>query len=200
MFATHCDARKFLMKKTVLLIAGIIVVVVLLGGAAYIAGRMLSGAGPNAYMFGREIVQVSNEDGTTRTYSVEWIPAKELPSAPPESKGVLLRRADNSFFIGTGNISIHGVKNLDGSVSPAVSHSGPEVEVVVTHDTKIYRDVTEKNFDNVRPGEVKMQQVVNPGTLDEFVENSELQVWGTRLGGRILAIVFLYKLPTFTQP
>jgi hypothetical protein len=42
-----------------------------------------------------------------------------------------------------------------------------------------------------------IQQVVEPGTLDEIGDGSMLTVWGKKTGDRIIADVLVYTQPDF---
>lgn len=93
--------------------------------------------------------------------------APELPDAPSEVSGVFLRREDNSVFVGTGAIELDLNVEIDetGAIVPSVSltSNGPEVEVVVSHDTVLYEDVTDiPGFDGVagKGGAHTIQQMV----------------------------------------
>jgi len=190
------------MRNTLVIIGGIVILVVLLGGAAFIGGRLLNTQAQAPSSSGGMIVQTSQQGGSRQTMKIETIPAKELPQEPAAIRGIFLRRQDSSVFIGTGQVQMMARKNSDGTMSMSSSHDGPDVEIVLTHDTTIYRDVTLKQFGGQPPpGEVKLQQVVEPGTLDEIGENSMLVVWGERRGDRVTATTVVYTLPAFlTKP
>jgi hypothetical protein len=51
-------------------------------------------------------------------------------------------------------------------VTSSTTHDGPTVEVVVTPQTIVYRDVTFRQFNGQLPSG-KIQQVVEQGSLDE---------------------------------
>ncbi len=76
------------------------------------------------------------------------------------------------------------------------SHTGPTVEVVVTPQTTVYRDVTMRQFnDHPASGSIKLQQVVEPSSLDEIGQDSFVTAWGKKTGDRIIADVLVYTLP-----
>ena len=127
-------------------------------------------------------------------------PAPELPDRPAEASGIFVRRQDNSVFVGTGAIELDveiQVKDGKEERTATAHHSGPEVEVVVTRNTVIYRDETDISVEPVgsrESGEKTIQQVVKPvDSLDEVGENTELQVWGERRGDRIVSEVLAYR-------
>jgi hypothetical protein len=90
---------------------------------------------------------------------------------------------------------------VDGSTGEQkvnLGHSGPEIEVVVSRDTIVYRDETEMptaNPETMKSGEQTIQQVIRPvDSLDEIGQNAELQVWGTKRGDRVVAEVVVYRI------
>jgi hypothetical protein len=166
------------MKRKILIISGILVLVLLLGGAAYIGGRLLNGQGLPGFSSGGKNFQL----------------AAELPQTPADVDGVFESRQDNSILVGTGKVTVIEQKDQSG---PHVSteHDGPTVEIVVTTQTTIYEDVTQRVFDSASSQAV--QQVVEPGSLDEIGPGSMLTVWGRKTGDRYIADVLVYSLPDF---
>ncbi len=186
------------MKRSVLLIAGGIALVLLLVSAAYVGGRLLSGQGlPLPASLSGERMVTLGQGGKYMSTKLDIEPARELPASPAATKGIFQRRADSSLFVGTGQVSVMAQKNQTGVISMSSHYDGPLVEVVLTHDTTIYRDVTLKQFNGPPPEGQKLQQVLEPGSADEIGENSMLTVWGDRRGDRITATVLTYSLPNF---
>ena len=173
------------MNRRVLIAGSVAIVVLLLAGAAFVGGRLLGdrnqvteeGSGPTVI-----------RSGPGGTQSLEIVPAEELPSVPADVKGLYVRREDNSLFVGTGEVMLN---IRDGEVIS--DYDGPEVEVVVTHDTMVYRDKTQYGTDEV--GDGKIQQVVKPGSLEEIGKHSLISVWGQERGSRLFAEVLVYKIP-----
>lgn len=138
---------------------------------------------------------------------VTTMPAPELPDAPSDVHGVFVSREDNSITVGTGAIEL----NLDirqtpgGAIEPNVSLTadGPEIEVVVTHDTVIYREETEEpggSGGDVKGGEYAVQQVVRQvDSLEELGKNTEVIAWGEQRGDRVVADILVYRIvnPSF---
>ena len=106
-------------------------------------------------------------------------------------RGVLVRRQDNSLFVGTGRVTRLVQNQGSQSQASAPTYDGPVLEVVVTHDTPFFRDET----DIAAPADAsgKVQQVVKPGSPDEITTNSTIQVWGEKTGGRTIARVLVYQ-------
>jgi hypothetical protein len=126
-------------------------------------------------------------------------PAPELPDRVPEAAGVFVRRQDSSVYVGTGGIELHiEVNGNTGERQVNLSHNGPEVKVVTTRDTILYRDETEMPL--AEPGKMKsgehtiQQKIVPADSLEDIGQNTELQVWGRKRGDRIVAEVIVYRI------
>jgi hypothetical protein len=145
-------------------------------------------------------MEIAIDDGTgpvSLRISIE--PASELPDRPAEASGVFVRRQDNSIFVGTGDIELDvEVNGNTGERVVNLSHSGPEIEVVVTRDTNIYRDETEISPGapgSRKSGEMTIQQVIRPAdSLEQMGENIELEVWGEKRGDRVVADVLVFRV------
>ncbi len=170
------------MRRSVLMTGGLVLLVLLLVGAAFVGGRLL-----NQQEQGDDGGEMFVVDGVGETAytakSLEIQSAGEMPAAPPEVAGVFVGREDNSFFVGTGNV------NFMVSGSPA--YDGPEIEVLITRDTLIFSDDTWQQFSSSPPSG-PVQQVLNPGSLDEIGKNSTVSAWGERRGDRVVAEVLVY--------
>ena len=130
------------MKRSTLIIISI-GVVLLLAGAAFIGARLLSSTPEQAGGPVNQMVIQGPGGGGPVQISLKFQPAPELPPTPPEVKGVFDRRADNSIFVGTGDIEVNmQVDGNTGEKQMNTSFSGPVVEVVVTRETTLYRDET----------------------------------------------------------
>jgi hypothetical protein len=125
-------------------------------------------------------------------------PAKEVPQTPADVRGLFDHRQDNSIFIGTGKVTVGIERDPSGKVETSAQHDGPVVEVVVTSQTKIYIDMTMRQFNGPPPEGQKIQQVVEPGSADEIGQASLITVWGKKTGDRFIAEVLVYSPPEFT--
>jgi hypothetical protein len=198
-------------KKKVFTIVGAVAGVIVIAAAAFIGGRFLNQrASP-----GIGLIQVGGAPGggNAVSMSIEMIPAPELPTTAPEVSGTFTERKDNILYVQTFSMDMGSgggvvVSSASGSSSDdpgstivsGPSNTGPKVEVVVTNDTLIYKDVTA--FD-MNPGEgtTKIQQVVEPGNLDDLATQTMLTVWGRKVGDRVIAEVIFYSMPvTVTGP
>ncbi len=181
---------------------GTLLLVLLLAAGMFTAVQLLTpqetevvGAGN-----GRTIqsVQVDN-NGASVAINSTILPAVELPDSPSAAFGILQSKQDNTIVIGTGSIDLE----VDVEVDPETGQetttflptiSGPDVEVVITPDTIIYKDVTDfaQNQMN-KSGEQTIQQLVRAvGSLEDIGTNSELEVWGEKRGDRIVAEIVVF--------
>jgi hypothetical protein len=191
------------MRRSILIVGGTLLLILLLASAAFLGARMLRSSDRIAAGVeggGVRVMEMVTDDGSGPvSLRIRIEPARELPDRPAEAAGVFVRRQDNSIFVGTGNIELDvEVNGNTGERTVSLSHSGPEMEVVVTRDTIIYREETEISPDSSgsrKSGEMTIQQVIKPAdSLEEVGENSELQVWGERRGDRVVAEVLVYRL------
>ena len=169
------------MRRPIWIVMGTAVVVLLLAGAAFVGGRLLgdqelSGNDTEAVKIGEGLIAGT---GT----KIEAQQASEMPDTPPDVAGVFVRREDSSLFVGTGTLTFV----IDGDAS----YDGPLVEVVSTHDTQFYRDVTAGLLKDV-PASGLVQQALKPGSLDEIGQNDVVSAWGERRGDRLMARVIVY--------
>ena len=187
-------------KKIFIAMSAIMLVVVLVG-AAFLAGKLMNkqSTGPMRQIISGEpggIINGSSDLSGVQvsegsSIPIDLKPALELPTTPPETNGVFTRRVDNSIFLGTGSLGITVLAGPSGSGEEAnPSYDGPEVEIVVTKETRIYRDVTPFDI-NLPSGSI--QQTVEIGNLDDFNSMTMITVWGRKIGDRIVADVILYQ-------
>ena len=177
---------------------GIIVLIGLLAGAAYVGARLVN-ASPGATAGGPQFAFDGNGgQGIVEKRMVEIDPAPELPARSPDKTGMVTEVKDRSLMVSEGGsfkISVDdGGAAGGGAVTSSNSEAtGPSTEVVVTGETKIYRDTT---FDERMPGEnEKIQQVVEPFEFSQVNKDSFVSVWGYKRGDRLIAEVILYSQP-----
>jgi hypothetical protein len=89
-------------------------------------------------------------------------------------------------------------RSQGGAISMTSHYDGPLVEVVVTHDTTIYRDVTMKQFDGSPPDGKKLQQVLEPGSVDEIGENSNGSGLGRMIESNVPAQAMQLQVENFS--
>ncbi len=189
-------------KRGLLIGLGVTVLVILLAAAAFVGGRLLNGQGVPGFSSGGPSFSIGPAGGQrVMMKDIDIVPAKQLPTTPADVRGLFDHKQGNSIFIGTGNVMMRVMKDQSGQVHASASHSGPVVEVVVTNQTAIYKDVTMQQFNGPPPQGQKIQQVVQPGSLDEVGQNSAITVWGRKTGDRTIADVLVYSPPAFfTKP
>ena len=180
-----------------------LVLVILLAAGAYTAVSLIAAPEEETAVSsnsGRviESVQVEN-DGAPVSVRTTILPAPELPNTDSAAFGILTQREDNSLMIGTGDIELSVDVEVDGATgqettSVVPSTNGPELEVVITRDTIIYRDVTDLTTDTpTESGEREIvQQLRQIDSLEDMPENAEIEVWGERSGDRIVADVLVF--------
>jgi hypothetical protein len=184
------------MKKTTFILSGIIIL--FLAGAAFVGARLLNGQ-RLPFISGGPIFSLDENGGKNVRINVDDIlPAKELPQTPADVRGLFDRRQDNSIFIGTGQVTVGVERDQSGKVETTSHHDGPVVEVVVTAQTKIYKDVTMRQFEGAPPEGQKIQQVLESGSSDEIGQASLLTVWGKKTGDRFIAEILVYSPPGFS--
>jgi len=159
-----------------------------------VLGLLVLSVGVAAFIGGRLLNQES--DPLTLGAPVEGdfrsmiLPAPELPTTLPEVSGPIVGRQDNTIIVEIKSIETSGMV----SVSPAdtKNQSGPQVEVVVTGQTLIYRETTQPS----EPLSVENQtilQTVEQATLDDLDSQSMVMAWGRKSGDRIIAAVLMYS-------
>ena len=179
-------------RRTGLIVGGVIALVVILASAAFVGGRLLNNqAGPTG---GKGGLMIKGGPGGGQAVSLQIEPAKELPGTAPDVRGLFAERKDNSIFVTLGDKFMVQV-DKNGTVNTQTDGNGDKLEVVVTGDTTIYKDVTQASLDSPPPSDGKVQQQVAPGTLDEIGSNSFVSAWGERRGDRVIAKVLLYSQP-----
>jgi hypothetical protein len=184
--------------KLPLIIGGIVALVLLLAGAAFVGGRLLNGKGLPGISLGGPGVSLGGDGKNVKIDLGDIVPAKELPQTPADVSGLFDHRQDNSIFIGTGRVTMAVRKDpTTGKVETSSNHDGPTVEVVITTQTKIYKDVTMNQFSGPPPEGQKIQQVVEQGSLDEVGQSSMMTIWGRKTGDRFIADVLVYTPPAF---
>jgi hypothetical protein len=181
-----------------------LLVLVLVGGAAYTAGRLLNGG--TIPGFGGGFLPLGSNGGMV-SMKLNMERAKELPTTPSDANGIFLKRDNNVITIGTGGgstVIVMGSASASGSSasqgdsgSPVIGsdHSGPDVDVVITKDTRLYRDATFDQYKEPPKDDEKIQQKLEAGTIEDIGSQSMLTVWGRKSGDRIIADFILFSKP-----
>jgi len=159
--------------------------ILLIGVAAFLAGRMLNAEIGNVPLGGPGSgrVTISINDVTL---------APELPNTKPDITGLFVERNDNTIVVQANSFG-SSVGGISGN-SPMDENSGTPVEIVVSSQTKIYKDVTQ--IPAPVNGEIhRVQQAAEPGTLDDLNSQTFINVWGRRSGDRVIAEILFYSDP-----
>jgi hypothetical protein len=183
------------MNKWMLVIAGILLVVLLAAGAFTAVQLIGAQAQEDDLPSGVQVFENVFDDGSGSPVTVRTIidPAPELPDRGADAAGIFLRQEDNSYFVGTGSITLD-VEVVNGERSVAAEHSGPEVEVVVGHDTIFYEDVTKVEFEAGESKEQRLQQQVRLAERpEEMPEATDISAWGERRGDRVIAEIVVFS-------
>lgn len=164
--------------RNMILIMGLLIL--LLIGGAFSAGRLFGNKAQVTEGQGGEVFKV--DDDTMVGSGVMLKPDSRLPADPPTASGMLHHREDNTLYISqfpmtTGTVYLDQVDEW------------PIVEVVVTSDTQVYKDVTDISGSQAGGA---IQQSVAPGSVDEIEEGSSLLAWGELHGERLIADVVQY--------
>jgi hypothetical protein len=184
-------------KKLYIILA---VVVIVVAGAAFVGGRFLNGqAGPLG------LLPFGPNGGGRVSIAVNMTPAPELPVTRPEVTGTFVERNDNTITIQSVSMEMGGKGGIVLSTGPdsgggpsnsTMGGDGPKVDVVITNETKIYRDATDMGEPPKSGNEtITVQQVMEPGTLDDLKNQTMVMVWGRKNGDRIIADVISYSNP-----
>jgi len=180
------------MKKRILIISSVLILFAVLAGAAYVGGQLLDGQRQGF----NPLVGASNGGKSGGGLYLTVVPAKEIPTEAPLEIGSFVKRTDNSIFIGNNSKQIRVQPANEGGAAAIITPASA-VEVVITNNTKIYCDVTSRQFNTPPQNGQVVQQVVERGRVDEIGEGSTIQVWGQKDGDRIIADVLLYSLPSY---
>lgn len=184
------------MRKTILIGALVLVGVALLAGAAFLGARLLSprqaANGPN----GNNSEMITGR-GPGKNISIERKPAEELPDRDPDINGEVTEVKDNSLMVTpVGDIRV--TVNQDGETSKDVEYLGAAMEVVVTQETKVYLDVTNREhpLEEATGESMVIEQALEDAELSQIGAGGLVTVWGYKRGDRLIAeTVVLEILP-----
>jgi hypothetical protein len=118
------------------------------------------------------------------------LPAPELPTTLPEVTGPFVEQQDNTIIVEIKSLQTVGIGSA--SSTNTKSQSGPLVEVVITGETRIYRETTNPS-EPLSAENQSIRQTVEPATLDELDSRAMVMVWGRKSGDRVIAEVLMYS-------
>jgi len=184
-------------------IIGGVLIVLLFAAAAFIGGHLLN----------REA------EASSGGIEINFTDAEEIPKTDPELVGLVTAVDGDTFtvqefsmnntlgMIGESgvivqSIEIENTEELDElPVAEFMGSEGHITEVIITHDTEIYRDTTFKDIVVISPGDKppdlpdEIVIEVEPGSADEIGPNSMVTIWGERRGDRVIADFILFQPP-----
>jgi hypothetical protein len=146
--------------------------------------------------------------GQRPNFQVE--PAKEVPTDTPAVTGMVASHSGDHLVVQQG-FGRGGFGNPNGGTPraqpegtrvprPTQTGDGTEVQVQVTSETAIYKDVTFANA-NGQPPSGSVQQQIEKSSLADIADGSRVTVWGEKSGDQVVAGVIVYsQLRNFQQP
>jgi hypothetical protein len=183
------------MNRVAIAIGGVLLIVLLVAGA-FTAVQLISAQSLDTDLApGTKVLENVFDDGSGNPVTVKTIiePSPDLPDKGPEAAGIFLRQEDNSYYVGTGSISLN-IEVINGERSVASDHSGPELEVVIGPDTLFYEDVTEVESNPTESGEHRLVQEIRLAEgLGEMQKGASFSAWGERQGDRVIAEVVVFS-------
>lgn len=163
--------------------------VVLLAGSAFVTARMI-GQKPKEPESAVLPAPGDNKGAATgEAVRIDIEHAKEVPTGEPDVSGLVTEATDNGLLVGTGNISFSG-----NASAPGLTTDGPQVEVVVTAKTKLYRDDTMQSVDpsQLAAGTKIEQRVTAVESLPEIAAQTQIIAWGRKVGDRVIADTLIF--------
>lgn len=176
-------------RKRPWLLVTVVVVGLVLAGGAFAAARLLA-SGSIGVKPGMTVTSQSKDGmSSVGTFEVDVTPAKELPTTEPDAMGIIEKSTEDGILVSTGAMTL-------GSGEALVT-DGPKVEVVVTAETKLYRDDTFKNIDfkDLQSGKKIQSRVVAVNSLPDFDMQVPVKAWGRQVGDRVIAETLVFSPP-----
>ena len=169
------------MKKKMMLVSEITVGILVLAVVAYLAVTWMTPGNGGGNLLGLSIPGIGGRQVGRRALVT---PAPEQPATEPDIAGYLVEIQDKSLIVQPI------IKGAQGLVE-----SGPHVEVVITNQTRLYRDATYDNMIGPQANNTNsVQQIMKPMTTDEIVVDGTLAlIWGERRGSRLNATVIILQ-------
>jgi hypothetical protein len=148
--------------------------------------------------------------GQRPNFQFQIEPAKEVPTDTPAVTGMVASHSGSNLVVQQGS-SRGGFGNQTGGTPraqpegtrvprPTQPGDGTDVQVQVTGETVIYKDVTFANANGQSPNG-SVQQQLEKSSLADIADGSRVTVWGEKSGDQIVAGVIVYsQLRNFQQP
>lgn len=137
-------------------------------------------------------------------------PAKEVPTDAPAVTGMVASHSGSNLVVQQG-FGRGGFGNPNGGTPraqpegtraprPTQPGDGTDVQVQVTSETVIYKDVTLANANGQLPAG-SIQQQLEKSRLADIADSNRVTVWGEQSGDQVVAKVIVYsQLRNFQQP
>jgi len=199
------------MKRTIWIVLGGVALIAVLAGAAFLGMRLLNAGTPggNGLSIGGPLMGKGGGMGgpDKMAIRIDLERAPELPEQQADFSGQVTDMRDNSIFVApmdkSGVFISRGGQGAGQSLSAMPTPSGPSTEVVITKETRIYRDISFENIPkpsaNSGAQEVKVQQKVEPAALADVSTDSSVQIWGQKRGERLVADFILIFGPVMIK-
>ena len=159
--------------RTSILLAGALV---LLAAAAYVAFSLLNpslASQGGLALPGAATTAAGKKGGLT--YHV--LPATEMPATNPDVVGQLAQRQDNSLMVRPDS---------KGAAAPLV-------EVVITSQTRLYRNATGDFAGTPPPAGATVPMALAPYRLEQVAVGQHVIAWGQQRGARLVAEVVMIE-------
>ena len=172
------------------------------------AGRECSVEGPTKHLsIERVIDDGSGPVAQSTDLTITTEPSKLLPQSDPMACGIFLGVNGDDVTLGVGSVEVELQNEVtmdllngrDTDRNVTVNHTGPEANVVITADTTIYRDDTER-FDYDLDGDLPpsgtiayQQELTQVDSLEGLSGNYDIQVWGAEGADGVVADVLVYR-------
>lgn len=167
-------------------------ILILFSIAAFFAGRFINSQSRTG---GFDILGPGNNT-TGMVIEMDLETDENLPQTPPVMFGMFLSIEDNIIKIAEPDPNGEIITiDENGDVDFSQSAKGPEIEIVVNKDTKIYRDATFDDQEGFPESGESIQQKSEESSIDEIKNGSSLTVWGRKSGDRIIADIILFSSP-----
>jgi hypothetical protein len=164
------------MKNTIRTPLIVLAAIVVLAAAAFVGLSLLNPnlAGLSGLRLPGAASSASNKKSSV-TYDV--VRATEMPATNPDLVGRLEQKQDNSLMVRPDS---------KGAAAPLV-------EVVITGQTKLYRNATGDFLGTPPASGATVQMVLAPYTLEQVAVGDSVIAWGGQRGGRLVADVVMIE-------
>ena len=178
-----------------------------------------------ASFIGGSLIQ-KQKKASTGNLTIDRSQPEEMPQTEPTIYGMVKETDGDTLIVsefninetmgivGDGGVLVGVIKKGDDensedseSLPTFIGDDGVSVEVVITKNTKVYKDISiDGNTKVMQSGEMPeiadMAELaedfvmkIEPGIIEEIGPSSFITVWGEKTGDRIIADFILYQAP-----